>query len=185
MKHVWLLLIICFDEILWDIDLWLCICCDVWLCSPSERIVGIFCVDLHNQCDNAINQCYFIFALWSIMRLDTYYCLIFYELTLIHFIDSLSQVVQIMCVSVIYINIFIYIYISAKEGFFFLGWKKGTHYTLVLRAHTDWILGIGREELIEPGFSYHHGLSIFFDTSEAWKWLSMTLIKVSISFIAI
>ena len=77
------------------------------------------------------------------------------------------------------------IYISAKEYFFFLGLKKGTHCILVLRAHTDWILGVEREKLIEPRFSYHHGLNIFLDTSGARKWLSMTLIKVSISFIVI
>ena len=39
------------------------------------------CVDIYNQCDNVINQCYFIFTLWSIMRLDTYCCLIFYRFT--------------------------------------------------------------------------------------------------------
>ena len=49
------------------------------------------CVDIYNQCDNVINQCYFIFTLWSIMEQDTYCCLIFYGFTL-------SQVVQIMCV---------------------------------------------------------------------------------------
>ena len=131
-------------------------------------------MDLHNQCDNAINQCYFIFALWSIMGLNTYCCLIFYGLTLIHLIDPLSQVVQIMYVMYD-------IYISAKEDFFFLGWKKGTHSTLVLRAHTNWILGVERKKLIEPGFSYHHGLSIFLDTNGARKWLSMALIKVIVS----
>ena len=55
-------------------------------------------MNLHNQCDNIINQCYFIFALWSIMELNTYCCLIFYEFILIHLIDPLSQVVQIMCI---------------------------------------------------------------------------------------
>ena len=43
------------------------------------------------------------------MGLDTYYCLIFYGLTLIHLIDSLSQVVQIMYVIC---DIYIYIYIT-------------------------------------------------------------------------
>ena len=61
------------------------------------ELLEFLCVDLHNQCDKAINQCYFIFALWSIMGLDTYCCLIFYGLTLIHLTDPLSQVVQIMC----------------------------------------------------------------------------------------
>ena len=140
-------------------------------------------MDLHNQCDKVINQCYFIFALWSIMKLDTYCCLIFYGFTLIHLIDSLSQVVQIMCD--IYIYIYIYIYISAKEDLFFGGLKKGTHCILILRAHTNWILGVEREELIEPKFSHHYRLSIFLDTSGAQKWLSMTLIKVNISFIVI
>ena len=77
-------------------------------------------VDLHNQCDDAINQCYFIFVLWSIMGLDTYSCMIFYGLTLIHFTGPLSRVIQIMYVMCEYI----YIYISAKEDFFFLVLKK-------------------------------------------------------------
>ena len=34
-------------------------------------VLEFLCVDLHNQCDNVINQCYFNFALWSIMGLDT------------------------------------------------------------------------------------------------------------------
>ena len=43
----------------------------------------------------------------------------FYELTLIHLTGPLSQVVQIMC------NVwYIYIYISAKEGFFSWGLKR-------------------------------------------------------------
>ena len=41
-------------------------------------------------------------------------------------------------------------------------------------------LGVEREELIELGFSHHHELSVFLDTSGARKWLSMGLIKVSI-----
>ena len=54
----------------------------------------------------------FIFALWSIMGLDTYCCLIFYGLTLIHLTGPLSQVVvQIMCV------IYIYIYKRIKRLF--------------------------------------------------------------------
>ena len=66
----------------------------------KKRAAGLnfLCVDLHNQCDNVINQCYFIFALWSIMRSDTYCCLIFYGFTLIYLTGPLSQVVQIMCV---------------------------------------------------------------------------------------
>ena len=47
-------------------------------------LLEFLCVDLHNKCDNVINQCYFIFALWSIIGLDTYCCLSFYGLTLIH-----------------------------------------------------------------------------------------------------
>ena len=88
--------------------------------------------------------------------------------------------------NVLYIWIFIYIYIYKCKGRLLLfGLKKGMHCTLVLRQHMDWILGEEREELIESGFSHHHGLSIFLDTSRARKWLSMALIKVSISFIAI
>ena len=48
-----------------------------------------------------------IFALWSIMGLDTYCCLIFYGFTLIHLTDPLSKMVQIMCVMCnIYMNLF-------------------------------------------------------------------------------
>ena len=79
------------------------------------ELLKILCVELHNQCDNAINQCYFIFALWSIMGLDTYYCLIFYGLTLIHLTDPLTQVVQIM-----YVCIFIYISANERVLSFFL-----------------------------------------------------------------
>ena len=89
-------------------------------------------MDLHNQCDNATNQCYFIFALWFIMGLDTYSCLSFYGLTLIHLIGPLSQVVQIMCVMC---DIYIY--------FFFLGWKKGTHCTLHTHLESTHRLNLG------------------------------------------
>ena len=46
-------------------------------------------------------------------------------------------------------------------------------------------LGVEMEELIESRFSHHHKLRIFLDTSGARKWLSMGLIKVSISLIAL
>ena len=52
----------------------------------------------------------------------------FYGLTLIHFTGPLSQVVQIMCgMCDIYEYIYLYIYISANEDFFFLGVEKDTH----------------------------------------------------------
>ena len=107
-----------------------------------------FCVDLHNQCDNIINQCYFIFALWSIMGLDTYCYLIFYELTLIHLTNSLSEVVQIMCVMC---DIYIY-KCKWKGSLLLLGWKS-THsweHTLGMNLEKE------REELIKPEFSHHH-----------------------------
>ena len=166
MEHVWLLLIICFDEILWDIDLWSYICCDVWLCSSRKRIVEIFCVWTYIiNVINIINQCYFIFALRSIIELDTYCYLIFYRFTLIHLIDPLSQMVQIICV--IY-DIYIYIYI-----YFFLSWKK------VLN------LGCRKEKakliwtcIFIPSRIEHHRLSIFLDINQAQKWLFMTLINI-------
>ena len=46
-------------------------------------------------------------------------------------------------------------------------------------------LGVEMEELTESRFSQHHKLRIFLDTSGAQKWLSMGLIKVSISLIAL
>ena len=46
-------------------------------------------------------------------------------------------------------------------------------------------LGVEMEELIESKFSHHHKLCVFLDTSGARKWLSMGLIKVSISSIAL
>ena len=96
------------------------------------------------------------FALWSIMGLDTYCCLIFYGLTLIHLTGPLSQVIQIKCVMCIYIYIyeFIYIYIYIyiyvcvclcafwnASSFLLLESTLGKH------THTctlDWILG-GKE----------------------------------------
>ena len=63
------------------------------------------------------------------MGLDIYCCLIFYGLTLIYLIDPLSQVVQIMCVIC---DIY-----KCKGRLLLVGLKKGTHYTLILRAHTD------------------------------------------------
>ena len=67
-----------------------------------------------------------------------------------------------------------------------MGAEKGhTLHALSMREHMNWILGVEREELIEPGFSHHHELSVFFDTNEARKWLSMELIKVNISLILI
>ena len=72
------------------------------------ELLEFLCVDLHNQCDSVINQCYFIFAFWPIMGLDTYCCLIFYGPTLIHLIGPLSQVVQIMCIMC---DIYVYIYL--------------------------------------------------------------------------
>ena len=86
-------------------------------------------MDLHNQCDNAINQCYFIFTMWSIMGLDTNCCLIFYVLTLIHLTGPLSQVVQIMCVMCdMYEYIYLYICIYKCKGrLLLLGLKKKGH----------------------------------------------------------
>ena len=46
-------------------------------------------------------------------------------------------------------------------------------------------LGVEMEELIESRFSHHHKLRIVLDTSGAQKWLSMGLIKVSISSIVL
>ena len=82
-------------------------------------------MNLHNQCDNIINQCYFIFALWSIMELNTYCCLIFYGFILIHLTDPLSQVIQIMCIMC---NIY-----KCKGRLLLELKKKGVHCTLVLR----------------------------------------------------
>ena len=81
------------------------------------ELLKFLCVELHNQCDNVINKCYFIFALWSIMGLDTYCYLIFYGLTLIHLTDPLTQVVQIMCVMS---DTYIYIYISHIYVYLFI-----------------------------------------------------------------
>ena len=70
-----------------------------------EVLLEFLCVHLHNQFDNIIISVNLFFALWSIIGLDTYYCLIFYGLTLIHLTDPLSQVIQIKCVMYIYIYI--------------------------------------------------------------------------------
>ena len=98
-----------------------------------------------------------------------------------------------MC-NVVYMNIFVYIYIyiyihKGKRNFcsvllcFLLRAKRAR--TAISSEHTQGLnLGVEREELIEPGFSHHHRLSVFLDTSGARKWLSMRLIKVNISSIA-
>ena len=77
--------------------------------AKAKDCWNFLCVDLHNQCDNAINQCNFIFALLSIMEVDTYCYLIFYGFTLIQLTDPLNQVVQIMYD--IYEYIYLYIFI--------------------------------------------------------------------------
>ena len=80
------------------------------------RMLEFLCVDLHNQFNNVINQCYLFFALWSIMGLDTYCCLIFYGLTLTLLTGPLNQVVQLKYVMCnIYIYIYIYIDVCAFE----------------------------------------------------------------------
>ena len=94
----------------------------------------------------------FIFALWSIMGLDTYCCLIFYGLTLIHLTGPLSQVVvQIMCdiyiwiYIFIYIYIYIYIYIKEKEGL--TCWSAPCSFLIWLKksAHSRFGLNLGVE----------------------------------------
>ena len=87
----------------------------------------------------------FIFALWSIMGLDTYCCLIFYGLTLIHLTGPLSQVVvQIICV--------INKYIKEKKGFS----RRFCSLLLPPLAEREHALsfwtesGCRREELINP-----------------------------------
>ena len=137
-------------------------------------MLEFLCVDLYNQCNNVINQCNFIFSLWSIMRLDTYYCLIFFGFILIHLTDPLNQVVQIMSD----------IYKCKWKDSLLIGWKS-TRYTHSWK-HT---LGLNLEEegekLIEPGFSHHHWTELLLEHQWSEKWLFMALIKVSISFIAI
>ena len=130
-----------------------------------KPMLEFLCVDLHNQFNNVINQCYLFFALWSIMGLDTYCCLIFYGLTLIHLTGPLSQVVQLKCVMC---NIYIYIYrgVCAFGGgplslLFSLKNTPGhtrTHPTL------DWILGIkGKSSLIVHPRSITHPESRLLD----------------------
>ena len=92
----------------------------------------------------------------------------------------------------IYLFIYIYIYIYIHKG----KRKASVLFYFLLRAerarttnsseHTQRLnLGVEREKLIEPEFSHHHKLNVFLDTSGAWKWLSMGLIKVNISSIAL
>ena len=88
------------------------------------------------------------------MGLETYYCFIFYGLTLIYLTGPLSQVVQLKC------DIYIYIYIYIKKEmcereiviyitfFFFFG--RTPHFRL---GPNQWEK---REELIDPSFSDRH-----------------------------
>ena len=89
---------------------------------------------------------------------------------------------------------YLFIYLYTHEGkwqgfcfvlFYFLLRAKKNTYCTNSSEHTQGLnLGVEREKLIEPGFSHHHRLSVFLDTSGARKWLSMGLIKVNISSIA-
>ena len=126
----------------------------------------------------------YVFSLWSIMELDTYCCLIFYGLTLIHLIGPLNQVVQlkyVMCNIYIYIYIYIYIDVCAFEellSFLLFGEHSRqththTHFTL------DWILGDkGRAHwslILEPSRTRKAAYWI----SEEKKWLPMAWTKVT------
>ena len=95
----------------------------------------------------------FIFALWSIMGLDTYCCLIFYGLTLIHLTDPLSQVVvQIMCVIYIYRGVCFWRWTTLS---FVLFEEHSRPHTHTLHWTEFWET---REEFIDRSFSDHHAL---------------------------
>ena len=83
------------------------------------------------------------------MGLETYYCYIFYGLTLIYLTGPLSQVVQLKC------DIYIYIYKEMCEGeieiypIFLLLWEYSTF--------SSWTESWEKmEELIDPSFSDCH-----------------------------
>ena len=78
----------------------------------------------------------------------------FYGLTLIHLTDPLSQVIQIVYV---WYMIYIYIYKGKKAGwlsysvmFSLWGWEENVLHERTLQS-THGILGVEREEPIEPG----------------------------------
>ena len=80
-----------------------------------------------------------IFALWSIMGLDTYCCLIFYGFTLIHLTDPLSKMVQIMCVMCnIYMNLFTHTHTYIYIYIYMCAFGETPHFLLLeaLHAHT-------------------------------------------------
>ena len=87
------------------------------------------------------------------MGLETYYCYIFYGLTLIYLTGPLSQVVQLKCD----IYIYIYIYKEMCEGEIetypiFLPFGSTPHFCF---GPNFWEK---REELIDPSFSDRHVL---------------------------
>ena len=85
------------------------------------------------------------------MGLETYYCYIFYGLTLIYLTGPLSQVVQLKC------DIYIYIYKEMCEGEIdiypiFLPFGSTPHFCFGPKLWEK------REELIDPSFSDRHVL---------------------------
>ena len=91
------------------------------------------------------------------MGLDTYCCLIFYGLTLIHLTGPLSQVVQLKCVMC---NIYIYIERERDVFAFLVSILSSLFEELSRQTHSHTPLWTEfwekREELINRSFSDHH-----------------------------
>ena len=155
-------------------------------------MLEFLCIDLHNQCNNVINQCYFNFCIVVYNGAEHIIAWFFYGLTLIHLTDPLRQVIQIVCVICGIYELLIYIYIHIREKdrafvmfyyvlFFLEGWKEHALHEL-FRAHTRTEFGCRKwKNSLNPDFSLHHELSVSLNTSGAQEWLSMGSIKVTIS----
>ena len=81
-----------------------------------------------------------------------------------------------------YVCMNIYLYKCKWKGsLLLLGWKNTHSWEHTLRLNLE----EERKELIEPGFSHHYWIELLLEHQWRTKWLSITLIKVNISFIII
>ena len=122
------------------------------------------------------------------MGLNTYCCLIFYGLTLIHLTSPLSQVVQLKCVMCniycIYVFICIYIY-REREVFAFFGRASFLLFESSPGKHTHTLhfgLNFGRQgksSLIAHSRTITHPKSRLLDIKGEQKWLPKARTKVT------
>ena len=119
-------------------------------------MLEFLCVDLHNQCDNVINQCYFIF------------CIVVYNgaeyILVLDFLwthpNSLDWPIESSGPNNEW-------YISAKTLFLASSWLKRAR--TLKSTHLDWILGRKWNSSLNPDFHTIIGLSFFLNTNGEWN----------------